>query len=264
MSEDTGAEATLESTDTSAQDAVAEAVNTEVATEAAAWSWSESVAGEGDAPDWFKSSKYKSVDEQAKAYNELEGKFGSFSGAPEDYEIKVSAELAEKGIEFTADDPIMEEAIKIAKESGMSQEGFEKYLELQGMVELSRNDAEAGRIADEIKSLGNRGEERVSNLDSWAKANMPSDLYEGFVGMAQSADAVKAMEQMIAMTRNAPVVSDATQATPGVSSEEVKAMQFAKDDRGNRRIQTDPEFKAKFEKMAAEVWGSEDHRIVVG
>ena len=271
MSEDTSQEATPESTDTTAQDAVAAAVapvgettNTEINTDAPSWSWSEGVAGEGDAPDWFKASKYKSVDEQAKAYNELEGKFGAFAGAPDDYEINVSAELAEKGIEFDADDPIMEEAIKIAKESGMSQEGFDKYLELQGMVELARGEAETGRVADEIASLGNRGEERVSNLDSWAKANMPSDLYEGFVGMAQSADAVKAMEQMIAMTRNAPVVSDATTSAPGVSSADVKAMQFEKDDRGNRRIQTDPEFKARYEKAAAEVWGSEDHRIVVG
>jgi hypothetical protein len=41
-------------------------------------------------------------------------------------------------------------------------------------------------------------------------------------------------------------------------------MQFEKDEYGNRRIQTDPDFRARFNKLKIEAWGAEDHNIVVG
>ena len=52
--------------------------------------FTDDMPGEGDAPEWFKGEKYKTVSDQAKAYNELEGRFGSFTGAPKDgkYEIE--------------------------------------------------------------------------------------------------------------------------------------------------------------------------------
>ena len=40
------------------------------------WLWGENVPGTGDAPEWFNSAKYKSIADQAKAYPELEKKFG--------------------------------------------------------------------------------------------------------------------------------------------------------------------------------------------
>ena len=45
---------------------------------------SDGIKGSGDTPDWYKGDKYKSVAEQAKAYTELEKKFGGFTGAPKD------------------------------------------------------------------------------------------------------------------------------------------------------------------------------------
>ena len=46
--------------------------------------FADGVVGEGETPDWFKSSKYKTVSAQAEAFSELDGKFGSFTGAPKD------------------------------------------------------------------------------------------------------------------------------------------------------------------------------------
>ena len=45
---------------------------------------SEGIKGVGDLPEWYKADKYKSIAEQAKAYTELEKKFGGFTGAPKD------------------------------------------------------------------------------------------------------------------------------------------------------------------------------------
>ena len=45
---------------------------------------SDGIKGTGETPEWYKGDKYKSVAEQAKAYTELEKKFGGFTGAPKD------------------------------------------------------------------------------------------------------------------------------------------------------------------------------------
>ena len=52
--------------------------------------FADGVVGEGDAPEWFKADKYKTVSDQAKAYVELESKFGGFKGAPKEgkYEVE--------------------------------------------------------------------------------------------------------------------------------------------------------------------------------
>ena len=44
----------------------------------------EGIKGTGDTPEWFKADKYKSIADQAKAYTELEKRFGGFKGAPKD------------------------------------------------------------------------------------------------------------------------------------------------------------------------------------
>lgn len=87
---------------------VAEAVNGEQ--ETPTWSYNEGIDGEGEPPEWFKADKYKTVSEQAKAYTELESKFGSFTGAPEDYALELSESLQEQGVQIDDDDPILEEA----------------------------------------------------------------------------------------------------------------------------------------------------------
>lgn len=267
MAEDTGQETTPESTD--ASEAVAGMVSGTGAEEPTgvvegSWSWSEGVAGEGDAPEWFKGDKYKSVADQAAAYKDLEGKFGAFTGAPENYEINVSEALQEKGVEFTAEDPIMEEAFKMAKDMGMDQTGFDKLLDIYGMTRIAEGEALEGHKVDEMKALGTNAEQRVGNLDAWGKANLPTDLYDGFVDMVSSAASVKAMEQLISMTRNAPVNSNATTSSASISAEELTKRQFELDDNKNRRMQTDPSFKAKWEKDAEEVWGGHEQRIIVG
>jgi hypothetical protein len=69
---------------------------------------------------------------------------------------------------------------------------------------------------------------------------------------------------MIGLTRSAPLSSADLQSAGGVTEEEVKAMLFAKDEFGNRKINSDPSFKAEYEKKRDALWGSGEHRVVVG
>ena len=217
-------------------------------------------------PEKFWDSETKSVrtDDVLKSYSELEKRFGSFTGAPEEYQVFVNDDLKEKGFEIEEGDLMLEKAMEFAKERGMNQDGFNEMVNLYGMVELAKLDAQDEFKAQEIKALGNNAQSRLDNLVSWGQANLSDELYHGFEEMIQTASAVQALEKLISMTRNAPVSPEGVQPKPGISSEELRAMQFEKDEFGNRRIQTDPEFRARFDKLSKEVWGSENHTIVIG
>jgi Phage T7 capsid assembly protein len=255
--EATGQEATTSTTEQSNADIVAGAVNSD-------WQWSDTVKGEGAAPEWLKGDKYKTVEAQAKAYTELEGKFGSFTGAPEEYALKISDELKEKGVDFSQDDPIVQEFSKWAKESNLSQEGFNGLVELKGMMDIAEQSAQEEFRTNELKALGNNAQARVDNLNSWANANLAPDMLEGFQEMASSAKAVEALEGLIAKTRNAPISPESLAPQSSVTSEDLRAMQFETDQHGNRKLQNDPEFRARFNKMAQEVWGADPARQTIG
>ena len=82
----------------------------------------EGIKGTGDTPEWFKADKYKSIADQAKAYTELEKRFGGFKGAPKD------GYQAPEGIE--ADDALFAELKTFAEETNMSQDAFDRAWEI--------------------------------------------------------------------------------------------------------------------------------------
>ncbi len=226
-------------------------------------------------PDWLQ-SKYladgktqeESIAEQAKGYNELSKKFGSFTGAPDEYQVAFNDELKEAGIELNSDDPMIEAATQFAKDSGMNQEGFDQMMNLYGMQQLANakaqqedNDAFA---AEQMKMLGSNAESRIQNINEWANKHLSAEDIQGIQAMTTTAESVKAVERIIAMTRGASVDVDNTQSSTGVSAEEVRKMQFEKDEHGNRRISTDPEFRARYQKLSNQVHGTEDHKQVIG
>lgn len=256
MTEETTEEATTEET-------------TETTTEETpAWSFAEGVAGEGDAPEWFKSGKYANVSEQAKAYTELEGKFGAFTGAPEEYTVNLNDELTELGVEIDKDDPLLAKAMEMFSKSGMNQEGFDEVVNLYMMGQVAQRDAteqHAEQVrADELKALGQNAQGRIDNLKKWGNANLSEELVKGFLEAMPSANAVKTMEHVITMTNSAPLSPDGNASPGGITETELQEMQFATDNHGNRKIQTDPAFKADYDKKMRQFYGAGDHVQVIG
>jgi hypothetical protein len=232
------------------------------------WFWAEGVPGVGDAPEGYKADKYSTVVAQAQAYPALEGKFGAFTGAPEAYEVKLSEELTEKGVELDAEDPAMAKAMEWAKEAGMSQSGFEGMVNIYAMAQLAQRDAtdqhnEQVR-ADEFKALGQNAQGRIDNLKKWGDANLSEELVKGFLESMPSANAVKAIEHLITMTQAGPLDPNGDPSPGGVTETELKEMQFAKDEHGNRKIHTDKAFKAEYEKKRDMFYGTGEHTQVIG
>jgi hypothetical protein len=240
----------------------AQTTNTD--TDPATWSLDDNIPGQGETPEWFKSDKYKTVAEQAKAYKELESKLGAFTGAPEEYTaVELTEHLTAAGIEIDPEDPLLAKAGEYAKELNMSQEGYSKLINLYGETLAAEQEAIEQLKAEEIKALGQNAENRLNNLKAWGSANLDSELFESFQELAVSANAVKTLERLVAMTRNAPISPAEASPKPGLSSEELNELMFAKDEHGNRKMRN-PEYAKMVQEKMDQVHGTEPYRQQIG
>lgn len=202
----------------------------------------EGVAGKGELPSWFKVDKYKSVDEQAKAYNELATRFGGFESAPkDDYTLP-------DGVEAGNLDSGMIDIVKgLGKEYNMSQTMFNDLVSKvneyqQGQIEQGRNQA--------MEKLGAKAQERINNVNDWLNVNAPKEMIEIIAPMATSAEAIQALEFFISKSKGARVADQNTQPATKMTQSEYGEMLMKKDNYGNLKISTDPDYKKKMDELA--------------
>jgi len=186
--------------------------------------------------------------EQAKAYGELQGRFGSFTGAPDEYQVNLDESYAEHDIQMDSEHPLYDDIVEFAKDSNMNQEGFDKIVDLFAMSELAEQQAHQEIMQEELALLGDNGQSRLDNISKWAQVNLKPDMLESFNALATSAESVKALESLISMTRAAPMDAQAP-AAPAADMNKLKEMQFALDDNGNRKMATDPNYRKMVEEM---------------
>jgi len=196
-------------------------------------------------PEKFWNNETKSVNNDAvlESYNQLSSRFGSFTGAPDAYEFALSEELAEKGVELDGESPLISQFTELAKEAGMNQDIANKlvnmFVEGQYADSLGAEEAETARQAEEMAKLGDNAAQRVNNIENWAKANLTPEQVEGLTEMATTAASVTAIEALIAKSKNAPMQTTDVNPASAISMEELQKLQFAKDEHGNRKMQTD-------------------------
>ena len=203
------------------------------------------IKGVGDRPEWYLSEKYKSVSDQASAYNELSKKFGAFKGAPKDgYSMP-------EGID--KEDGLMQELVGFASESKMSQDYFDKAWELlssqsQAVEEVS---AEA-----EMAKLGDNGTDRIKTVEQFMKNSLDSDTYERLRYAVNSAAAVELVEELIKSTAPAKLPIDGHIQPGGMTWPDIEAEMFRKDEHGNmlRSVNTDHNDKVK---AMLQEWGGD-------
>jgi len=213
-------------------------------TETPPWFLSEDVSGQGDAPEWFKAGKYKTVADQAKAYAGLESKLGSFTGAPED---GYTVELPE-GIEIPGDDPLMTQFNDWANEAGLSQEAHTKLLGIymENMVGSQPN------MEAEMTKIGKDAPQRINDLVSWARANLSEGEFEVMQGMTTTSEGFGLLEKMRSMTRQSQV-SAPDNALPVEGMTESKLYEMV----GDPRYSESASYRAEVDKKFADFFGSQ-------
>lgn len=209
-------------------------------------------------------SEAEAMQLQAQSYSELQSRFGSFTGAPETYEAVLSEELTEAGVELVADDPMLERAFELGKELNMSQDGMSKLINMYAEIQLAENKAYEEQRAENMKLLGANASSRIDGINKWIDANLDNETAQGLRGIATTAEGIKAIEQLISKTKAAPVAPTEGNPVPSVAAQEVQEMQFAKDEHGNRKINTDPEFKKEYQRKRDALYGTQEHRQMIG
>jgi hypothetical protein len=221
-----------------------------------AWLLHEGVMGAGEKPAWFKNDKYSTVSKQAEAYTALEGRFGSFVGAPKDgkYDFKQP-----EGIEVKMDHPIMQEFTKWAGTKQLSQDG---YNELLGML-VQYESAQAPNMATIKERLGADADTRIGAVAQWGKANLDAEGYATLRAATSgtNADAVfKVLEKVIGKTAQARMPKPGVD-VPGASSVDglaaVKAAHGAKGPDGKLLVNSDPAYRQKVDKMYVDYYASQ-------
>ena len=219
-------------------------------TEAPSWYYNapsddnEGTAGTGDAPEWFKTDKFKSVNEQAKSYGELEKRFGGFANAPEQYE------LPEGFKEDMLDGNILDIVKTIGKDSNMNQETFSNLV--SKVAEYEQSNVEANR-EQALKDLGENGQTRLDDVSNWLNVNAPKDVIEAITPLISSAEAVNALEFFIDKSKGSKVADSSAQAPMKMSQEDYSNMLMATDSGGNLKMSTSPEYKVKMDELTLQM-----------
>ena len=221
-------------------------------TEVSPWAYAEGINGDGDKPEWFIDSKYKSVADQAKAYPELASKLGGFTGAPEEYELSMP-----DGIEgeWATDDPMLSNFQEWAKESGLNQDRFTELLHM-----YVQNDFEnqSQNREQEVKSLGDNAKERLQNIDDYARANLSEDEYAGILQATTTAAGVKAVEALIAKTRGYKIPDANDAVDTGLSHSDLRQKM------ADPRYGSDPSYRKEVDALYERKFGKEPQRQTIG
>ena len=181
----------------------------------------------------FVNGKYQNASELEKGYINLQTRFGSFTGAPEEYSLK-------EGIDISSDDPLLANIKEIAKNGNMSNDMFN---ELIGAYTQQQDVAEKAYQESQMKALGENANERLQNIKDYAKANLGENA-EALLESITDARAVQAIETLIEKTK-APAPAQ-VQAAPSMSKDKIMEMQFAKDAHGGRKMD-DPQYQKEFQ-----------------
>jgi hypothetical protein len=191
--------------------------------------YADGVPGKGNRPDYLI-EKYKTVEEQAKAYkNSLQiigraKQLESIIGAPEQYEIPDNLK----------ENPNVVKLAEMSKKYGFNQEFFNESL---GFFKEAQEKALANRQA-EVAKLGDNAEERVKITSQWVKNNFKPEVFNALKSIPFKAEVFEFFEGVKSMTTQTSVPNaNATQAqadTIASIKEEMRA--------NHDKVRNDPQY----------------------
>lgn len=204
---------------------------------------------------WDAESGQPKVKELANSYSHVEKKLGTSrdeiraelekeiqskqaEGVPESYELIIPEDIVPEGAELNVnkEDPRFQALTKIAKENNWTQEQVNEIVKLDVLAQVESYNT----TQQEMAKLGERAQQRVERIYSWATANFSPDTAKVIGSLARSADDVKALEEVIAkQTGKAFHVDEASGDGEVLTREKLRAM------RADPKYMTDADYRAK-------------------
>lgn len=186
-----------------------------------------------DRPEWLP-EKFKSPEDMASSYSELESKLGQGETALRE---KIVAELETEAYAnrpATAGDYAIPETIdedlatdnalfqwwaNHAHENGYSQEEFEDGIsQYAAALEAMQPDLDAEKAA-----LGDNADARIEAVDLWSKKFFPEEYNDVLIGIGQTAKGIEALEYIMSNMQQQSVSPDG-QSASRISEDDLKSM----------------------------------------
>jgi hypothetical protein len=214
---------------------------------------------QSERPEWLP-EKYKTPEDLAKAYGELETKLGKRN---EDLKAELIGEVfkdrPEKPGDYTLPETIdpsdaggvelLEWWSKAAWERGMSQDEFEAGIEqYRKAVMGSQPDLDGER-----KKLGDNANDRINAASAFVRANFPDDVMPAMHRLFESAEGVKAMEIVMEKLKDRAPTGDAP---PRSGLTETDLRQMMQDPRYSDPSKRDPGYVQKVTEGFQKLYGS--------
>ena len=204
------------------------------------------IAGNGDVPEWFVADKYKSVEQQAKAYKDASKLLGGFSGSPEKYELP--SEVASRA----QDAELLGILDSVGRTYNMNNEA---YTELVTKYTEHQEKQQQVFQQQQLAQLGENAKERISHVQDWVNANVPQELVPKLVNMATTADSVEMIEFFMNKSKGTRPANETSLNTPAMSEQEYAEALLKKDAHGNLLAATDKDYKRKIDELTSRRMG---------
>ena len=186
---------------------------------------------------WDADRKEVNLENLASSYNALEKKLGSrtedlskqvrqdleqerLGKVPEEYKVTVPELPENVDVSVSDDMEIVQWWKDTAKQNGLSQEQFDEGVK----VFIDNAMATLPDVNAEMEKLGDNSKERVEAAELWSKKNLSPEAYNTFSSVASTAEGVKAIEEIMSMTKDSPMPTTPTQVSVTPDLGDLKSM----------------------------------------
>lgn len=227
-----------EGSETPATDAVETAPNAD--TEISTWKWAPEVDGYGEAPDWFEGAKYKTVEDQAKAYPALAKKMGAFIGAPKDgYDDGKFTESLDMS------NPFLQKFNEVATEMNMSQGGYEQMLDMfqehENAVTFDANKF--------VESLSEDEKGTAITIANWAKNNFSTEECQIMDTFITDKSSMNVLNKLRTMSRHDAQIPNGSKDHKLVTRKDIESMIINNYD----KYQNDENYRNRVENLRSKI-----------
>lgn len=186
---------------------------------------------------WDVDRKEVNLENLASSYNALEKKLGSrtedlskqvrqdleqerLGKVPEEYKVNVPELPENVDVSVSDDMEIVQWWKDTAKQNGLSQEQFDEGVK----VFIDNAMATLPDVNVEMQKLGDNSKQRVEAAELWSKKNLSPEAYNTFSSIASTAEGVKAIEEIMKMTKDSPMPTTPTQVSVTPDLGDLKSM----------------------------------------
>tara|TARA_R100000951_G_scaffold103331_1_gene95903 strand:+ start:641 stop:1393 length:753 start_codon:yes stop_codon:yes gene_type:complete len=186
---------------------------------------------------WDANKQEVNIENLASSYNTLESKLGSrtedltkqirtdleterLSKVPETYKLTVPELDENTKVSISEEMPIVQWWGKTAREAGLTQEQYDSGV--QAFVENATANLPNPEL--EKQKLGDAGRERVEAANMWSKKHLSPDAYNTVSSFAATADGVKALEEVMKLTKDSSMPTSQTQVDVSANIDDLKSM----------------------------------------